>query len=316
MRVLACVLCVSLWALLSACSSAGPTSSPADDATGELTIPVALPGTALERIPLPPAAALAPRHAQQTTHTFASDDVWDSLGASWTDTELHLQTTELTWAILGVSCEIGQKPSDLHLNGTSDGTYFAVSNYERGCWQWVAWDRTDSCSVELPATGLLSGTNSFYVAAVCPDTHAADYVISVDLTAAGADESWNMLVWLAGDNEQAEDAYQIIQQLEDIGSSDQINILIGYELDPLYLQGEYSGVTQVHFMQVVTDTNPQAINVDGHPANEAQSRQKYDSSFPNNVRLFLEWAETNFTADRQMLILYGPGDGWREECGG
>lgn len=100
-----------------------------------------------------------------------------------------------------------------------------------------------------------------------------------------------------------------INDMESVGSTAKVNILVGYDIDPSQAPG-VSGLNQVHFIKVVHDTNASAIKVDGDPANVSFPRNGYNSADPVNLLAFINWAQTSFPATRNALVLWDHGDGW------
>ena len=123
--------------------------------------------------------------------------------------------------------------------------------------------------------------------------------------------TWNFMVWIAGDNNLAQAGVDDINEMEAVGSNENIRILVGYDIDPWWLWSPVEGTDRVHFIKVVPDGDPFAINTAGDPANVIFPRAGYNSADPANVVEFLSWAETNFPADHQVLVLWDHGNGWR-----
>ena len=140
------------------------------------------------------------------------------------------------------------------------------------------------------------------------DSHGLTDVTSASVTTNGASsDTWRILIWYAGDNNIAPTYFEAIQQLENIGSTDNITILAGYDIYPQSLN--WKGCEEVHFLKIVEDEDPSSINTSGDPANLSFARSGYDSSDPNHIREFVQWAE-QFPAGHTMLILADHGGGW------
>lgn len=242
-------------------------------------------------------------------HQFVSEDVHWAQAASLTGWTLELEESGLSYAVLGVEVAAGTVPTVLLIGGTCEKLYIGVGDYERGCWRWIADGMSESGLVTVPAGGCVSEDDTFYVALACPDGAAAAVSVAVELVSQS--EDWNLLVWAAGDYYDAEWVYQSIQQLESVGSTDEVNVLVGYELDPDQLWGEYSGVDDVHFIKVVADEDDEAIDTGGDPANHSEPRAGYNSAAAASLAGFLDWAEANFAAENTALVLLGDGSEWR-----
>lgn len=308
MKSLAAAVLLLSACFLTACGGAANSTAPA--APGLRSYP-SLAGAPPE---------LAPRRVQAAEqHTFTAPDMLDCAGASFSETTLlRLDAGGLSYGVLGVDVAPGQRPYKLLLEGLSDGVYVALSDYGRSCWRWLDQVYTDTCAINLPAGELVSDMGSFCVVLACADGAAADLQATVFLTdETGGDGLWNVMIWMAGDNYMAEQAYQNIQALESVGSTDSVNVLLGYDIDPVQLDGQYAGVTQAHYIKVVPDSNPEGINTGGDPANQHFNREGFNSADPLRLVEFLDWAEASFpAAEHSMLILFGPADGWRADPGG
>lgn len=261
---------------------------------------------------------LAPRRVQAAAqHTFTTPDMLDCAGAAFSDTTLLLDAGGLSYGVLGVDVALGQRPYKLLLEGTSDGVYVAVSDYAKRGWHWLDGVYADSCAINLPAGELVSTMGTFCIALVCAEGDSAALQATVFMTDESGDGQWNLLIWMAGDNYLAQRAYENVQELEAVGSTENVNVLLGYDIDPELLGGPCSGVTQAHYIKVVQDSDPDCINTGGHAANQHFNRAGFNSAGAEELTGFLTWAEANFPgASHTALILYGPGDGWRAECGG
>jgi PKD repeat protein len=120
---------------------------------------------------------------------------------------------------------------------------------------------------------------------------------------------WNVLIWMAADSNLATEAYGDIQRLESVGSTSTVRVLLGYDVASEWITG--SGCEQVRFIRVVQDSYPDSINYTGDPLNISYDPAGYDSSNPQHVVEFLQWA-AQFPSDHQLLILWDHGNGWRE----
>jgi hypothetical protein len=288
--------------LLAACQAgSGPELEPA---AADHQPPAAAALPALASLPLPPRAA-----RDVTTYTFLDSDLMNSTAATMTGSDLTLDAAGLSWAILGTTVPPGRVPSMLHLTGSSDGVYIGVSDFNHMTWRWLAGPQTGDHSFGLFNPDSMAADGSFYVLAACADGDAADIELSVDLS----DERWNVMIWIAGDNNLAQDAVDDLNEMEQVGSNEQLTLLAGFDIDPEWTAGGISGIDQVRFIKVVEDSDPLAINVGGDPANLSLPRAGYDSSDPDNLATFIDWCDLNFPdATRQMLILWNHGDGWLE----
>lgn len=295
---------------LCACGGGAELAGPP---SAEVQVP---PAVQLAQLPALPLTADSRTVQSSCQHTFAAPDMLAETGADFTDTLLQLDSAGLSFAVLGIDVAAGQRPYKLLLEGSADGVYLAVGDYGSRSWRWLGDARSGDGAVSLPELELVSGDGLFCVALVCAEGDAAALETTVFLSdEAPCDGVWNLMIWMAGDNHLAEQAYQNIQELEAVGSTDSVNVLLGYDINPAWLADQYAGVTQVHFIKVVQDSNPDAINTGGHSANVHLNREGFNSADPLQLAAFLDWAAANFPAEHTALVMYGPGDGWRALCG-
>ncbi len=240
----------------------------------------------------------------------------DYAGAAFSDTTLLLEPDGLSYGVLAVDVATGERPYKLLLEGLSDGVYVAVSDYARRGWRWLDGVYPDSCAINLPAGQLVSTMGTFCIALVCEGGDSAALEATVYLTdESSGDGQWNLMIWMAGDNYLAQRAWENIQELEAVGSTEHVNVLLGYDIDPELLDGPCAGVSQAHYIKVVQDSDPECINTGGHAANQHFNRTGFNSADPATLVDFLDWAEANFpAAEHTALILCGPADGWRAYC--
>jgi hypothetical protein len=249
-----------------------------------------------------------------SSYTFVQADLYADSGAVMTGSQLTISDPTgsglpCNYAILGVDTG-GQYPPSLTLSGTLSGLYVGVSDYSRGTWKWLGGAHGAPGMISLPAAGTLSGGGSIYIALVCPPGASADITVDLDITQAS--DTWNLLVWIAGDNNLAQDAVDNLNDMESVGSNDKVCILAGYDIDSKQISGggSISGIDKVHFIKVVKDTNANSINTTGDSNNETFSRSGYNSSDPVKLLEFIDWAEQHFPATRTALVLWDHGDGW------
>lgn len=122
-------------------------------------------------------------------------------------------------------------------------------------------------------------------------------------------QHWNFMVWVAGDNNLAQEAVADINEMEAVGSTEDVRVFVGFDIDPNIASG-VSGTNEVHFIKVVQDGNPNVIRTDGDPANMSFPRAGYNSADPAHVRQFVDWVNANFPAQHTALVLWNHGDGW------
>lgn len=259
-----------------------------------------------------PAGDAAPglRHVQQGgSYTFTEDDVLFSKGVAFTGGAFQLQPAPVSHLMFGINVGTAL-PATLTVSGELSGVFIGLANYAEQRWEWRGpFDSAQE--IDLLAGKYLSPAGGAYYAVATASPSFGEINASVDVQPVDFTGSWNVLFWFAADNYLAPAAYEAIQDLESIGSSSDINILAGYDINPDFLHSWELGAEQVQFIKVVQDFNLSVINTAGDAANQSFDREGYYSAYTANVVQFVDWAGSNFPADHTALVLFGFGDGWR-----
>ena len=301
MRKFALILSLLCGMLMMACGT--DSSLPVSGQTAEMADQTGLPGL--------PTTAPATKVTQSTNYTFTEADLIAGAGYDFSGSDLGLQSSGLSYAIVGVQIVGELTPTMLHVTGDIDSElWVGVSNYNHNYWDWQA-RLEEADDIPLITGDTVNDEGWFYAVIVTVDMHSCDIQLSMDM----AEVTWNVMVWIAGDNNLAPDAVDDINEMESVGSFDNLDILVGYDIDPTYAPG-VSGIDEVHFIKVVEDTNDFAINTTGDAANQSFPRSGYNSADPANLVSFIDWCDTTFPATHSLLILWDHGDGWLYTDGG
>ncbi len=132
------------------------------------------------------------------------------------------------------------------------------------------------------------------------DTDAAD----TGDTAAPDDSTWTLLLFLNGDNDLERWALGDVNEMEAVGSTDRINVVVQLDRSPEQFDGDgdWSGARRY---LVSADDDPLAI---GSPV--LAELGDVDSGSVDAVLDFVEWGVAAYPADRVALVLWDHGDGW------
>jgi hypothetical protein len=124
-----------------------------------------------------------------------------------------------------------------------------------------------------------------------------------------APRNWTVLVYMAADNEQEIAAYENIKEMEVVGSTQQVNILI-----------------YVDFLTNTTNFGPGAytynITKDDHPTNNTIVSEPLNSSLPTEPNMgdpatllsFIQFGQNYSQAEHYMLIFWDKGTGYTGVC--
>lgn len=152
-----------------------------------------------------------------------------------------------------------------------------------------------TCSLLVTANGGLTGTTS------------TTFNVS-DVPANPA--KWTVLVFMNGDNDLEEWALGDMNELEQVGSTDDVHFIVQIDRSPDYsrLEGDWTGTRRY---RAEADASSRSI---GSPVLEDLGET--DAGDPSTIIDFAEWGIENFPADHYMLILWDHGWGWSVRADG
>ena len=160
-----------------------------------------------------------------------------------------------------------------------------------------------SCSAQFALAGVNFDGKAFSV---------KDEITKLDLSlpapatdkAARPDKEWTIMVFINGKNNLEKYAFLNINQMEKIGSSDKVNIVVqlGRMNNYSHLDGTWKG-TRRYLIQ--KGSNPKGIF---SPA--VADLGKVDMGDYKSVIDFSNWAKTTYPAKHYMLIVWNHGAGW------
>ena len=124
-------------------------------------------------------------------------------------------------------------------------------------------------------------------------------------TASAAPDAWTILVYLDGDCNLEVDAINDFNEMEMVGSSAEVNILVQFDRIDYYddTNGDWTTTRRYY---VSSDSNPLVITspmlIDLGEANMGS---------PAALQSFIEWGISAYPADHYLVILWDHGSGWR-----
>ncbi len=118
------------------------------------------------------------------------------------------------------------------------------------------------------------------------------------------DTEWTVMVYLAGDNNLEEAALIDLNEMEAVGSTDEVNLLVEIDRSPGYVSydGNWSGARRY---RVEKDDNRTSI---GSPV--LVDLGQVDSGRPETFIDFVAWSVENYPAKRYAFIIWDHGWGW------
>ena len=144
--------------------------------------------------------------------------------------------------------------------------------------------------------GLISivGTNA-------PDPFGNDGDSS-ETNSTGGGTKWTYMVYIAGDNNLSDAAIGDINEMEQVGSNDSVNVVVQVEFSQQYTP-DMPGNTLRGKILKDSDT---AINSPLEDMGE-----NLDMGVKETLTDFIKWATTNYPADYYALVLWDHGAGWK-----
>jgi len=138
--------------------------------------------------------------------------------------------------------------------------------------------------------------------------------------------SWTIMVYIEGDNNLEGDALADIQEMEQIGSSDEVNIIVQIDRAEDYSDGDgdwtqarryrieqdTTGITLTEFVEAKF-SDPASVRLSTPPLEDLGEINNGD---PNTLIDFALWSAENYPADKYGLILWNHGGTWIGGFGG
>ena len=147
-------------------------------------------------------------------------------------------------------------------------------------------------SVAIAATVLLAGCGG----------GGSSSTSSPVVTPPNTTKAWTYMVYMAADNNLSEAAIDDINEMEKIGSSGQVNVVVQADFSSLY-----SDLTSSNTQRglIVKDNRPNqmtSLKSMGRNVNMAD---------PDALVEFVQWAKKNYPAQNYAVVLWSHGDGWK-----
>ena len=127
-----------------------------------------------------------------------------------------------------------------------------------------------------------------------------------DQTSRNSSKVWTVLVYISGDNNLAEAGLDDINEMESIGSTEFVNIVV--QIDG-----------SVKYTPLATETRRYFITKDDDISNitSAVLGDKFEADMgdPETLESFLEWGVENYPAEKYAFIIWNHGNGWYPDDG-
>lgn len=123
-------------------------------------------------------------------------------------------------------------------------------------------------------------------------------------------KKWTIMVYMCADNNLEAAGIHDVNEMEQLGSNDDVNILLQIDRAAGYdsSNGDWKGARR-YYIRPDGDTaiiNSPVVYWFGAPNTD----NEIDMGDPNQLREFVSWATANYPAQHYMLVLWNHGNGW------
>ncbi|HLA45456.1 MAG TPA: clostripain-related cysteine peptidase, partial [Aggregatilineales bacterium] len=138
--------------------------------------------------------------------------------------------------------------------------------------------------------------------------------------------TWTIMVYMEADNNLEGDALADIQEMELVGSTEDVNIVVQIDRAADYSTGDGDWTDARRYLITKNDSsgsivdivnakfeNPDAVTLGSEPLEELGEINNGD---PQTLIDFILWAATNFPAEKYGLVLWDHGGTWSGGFGG
>ena len=135
--------------------------------------------------------------------------------------------------------------------------------------------------------------------------------ISTEVHAAPDNADWTILVYLAGDNNLEESAIIDLNEMERIGSTEAVNIVVELDRSEQFYRGHENWVGAKRFY-VTKDANEEEVDSESNKivSVEMESLGSVDTGQPNTLTNFLTWGVETFPSEKIAIIFWNHGWSW------
>lgn len=171
--------------------------------------------------------------------------------------------------------------------------------------QQVRWSLANITRGSITTEGVFTapaeiGLYSIVAISVADPSKRATAIVNVVATKA----NWTVLVYMAADNDLEGQAIADLNEMEMIGSSDSVRVLVQLDRSAGYdtSNGNLSGARR---LEVAKDNDQAKIS-----STEILSLGETDMGDPATLRAFLQWGQQYAPAQHYLLIIWNHGNGW------
>jgi len=129
-------------------------------------------------------------------------------------------------------------------------------------------------------------------------------IISIAGISPAYSAQWTIMVYLAADNDLEEAAIVDFEEMEWVGSTDDVNIIVQFDRIAGYSDAD-GDWTNTRRYRILHDENA------GFNSQLVQNMGEVNMADPNELAAFISWGRENYEADHYALILWNHGGGWQ-----
>lgn len=194
------------------------------------------------------------------------------------------------------------------VSSPTGGSFWEADTVERGCTNegcvllWPANLRQGDYDIVIdvnrndvydPGVDILDGTDD------CGTT------VGFHVIGQPTAKKWTVMVYIGGDNNLESPAIEDINEMEQVGSNDDINIVVQFDRHPGYDTSNGDWTTTRRYY-ITRDADANTIN-----SNLICDLGEVNMGDPNTLQDFITWAKAHYPANRYALILWNHGSGFR-----
>ncbi|MBC8527359.1 MAG: T9SS type A sorting domain-containing protein [Candidatus Cloacimonetes bacterium] len=117
---------------------------------------------------------------------------------------------------------------------------------------------------------------------------------------------WTVLVYMAADNSLFNVAFDDMNEMESVGSTDSVNIIV--QIDPLEDMSSHFDFSTTRRYLIIHDDNPDSIG-----SILLDDLGEINSADPSTISNFANWGFSLYPSIKKMLIIWDHGNGWRKD---
>jgi len=121
----------------------------------------------------------------------------------------------------------------------------------------------------------------------------------------GGDGDWTVLVFLNADNDLEPYGILNMNQMEKVGSTSRMKIVVQMDRSPGYDSSNGNWTTTRRYL-VTKDNDPNIIN-----SQMLEDMGEVDMGDPDTLREFIRWGQENYPSTNYCLVIWNHGSGWR-----